>query len=640
MAYTLYNADGTTLVILPDGVVDQSATSLSLVGKNTSNFGAEQNQNFILLLENFANVFQPANPKAGQLWFDKKAGVMRPAFYDGTNWRPTAVMLYSNTTTDTSINMSGANFAASTPGDFWFNTDSNQLYVIGTTTNILIGPEQVAGFATTKMTSVATADSTGTLHPIIEMIVDGEIISILSSSTFQSSGSLTTNFPSIYRGITFTNNASSINAPTLNGTTVNATNINGSTVVANILTSNNLTSPIVHTPLITNAGTTGSNLTLSGINQINLTSNGTVVVDATGFIAADLTTPLGTTDNRWTSVYTVNLNAGNSMTTGTFTGVWTVPIGSKLVAGSDGNVDFGSSSARWGTVWATTINPGSSAGTLSGHWNISSGNNFNPAADLTSNLGSSNYRWSNVYTANINAGSEPLIFTTSEINSADDLTTTLGNATNRWSGVYTNNVNSGNLPLTLTAGGSSSIVVSGQNLKPLVDLSMPLGAAANRWSAIYATELSAGDYSSEGTLTGQWSLGTNSTLQSTYADLAEFYEGDQEYAPGTVLVFGGAKEVTTTTIVNDTRVAGVVTTNPAYVMNKEQQGIKTCIALVGRVPVNVIGAVKKGDILTTSETPGYAIKATTPTLCSIIGKALEDKNYTEAGVIQVAIGRA
>jgi hypothetical protein len=57
------------------------------------------------------------------------------------------------------------------------------------------------------------------------------------------------------------------------------------------------------------------------------------------------------------------------------------------------------------------------------------------------------------------------------------------------------------------------------------------------------------------------------------------------------------------------------------------------------VPCKVVGRVRKGDLLTTSATPGYAVKATTPTLGAIIGKALEDKDTTEAGVIQVAVGR-
>jgi len=142
-----------------------------------------------------------------------------------------------------------------------------------------------------------------------------------------------------------------------------------------------------------------------------------------------------------------------------------------------------------------------------------------------------------------------------------------------------------------------------------------------------------------GYIQGNWSLVGASRLQATYADLAEYYEGDQDYEPGTILIFGGDKEVTTTGVINDTRLAGVVTTNPAYVMNSEQTGIKVCIALAGRVPVKIVGRVKKGDMITTSATPGYAVKANSPTLGAVLGKALEDKDYGEAGVIEIAVGR-
>jgi hypothetical protein len=75
-------------------------------------------------------------------------------------------------------------------------------------------------------------------------------------------------------------------------------------------------------------------------------------------------------------------------------------------------------------------------------------------------------------------------------------------------------------------------------------------------------------------------------------------------------------------------------------MNVDQQGLRVCIALVGRTPCKVIGKIKKGDLLTTSNTPGYAIKALDPKLGSIIGKALENKDTGEAGVIEIAVGRA
>jgi len=156
---------------------------------------------------------------------------------------------------------------------------------------------------------------------------------------------------------------------------------------------------------------------------------------------------------------------------------------------------------------------------------------------------------------------------------------------------------------------------------------------------LLTSTLSTGLATNTGTILGTWSLSGASQLQATYSDLAEWYRADAEYEPGTVLVFGGDAEVTTTTTINDTRSAGIVTTDPAYIMNHELEGTRACLALAGRVPCKVVGRVKKGDMLTTSATPGYAVKALNPTLGAIIGKALEDKDTSDAGVIEVAVGR-
>jgi hypothetical protein len=89
-----------------------------------------------------------------------------------------------------------------------------------------------------------------------------------------------------------------------------------------------------------------------------------------------------------------------------------------------------------------------------------------------------------------------------------------------------------------------------------------------------------------------------------YADLAENYTADAEYAPGTVVVFGGDKEITISTDVADERVAGAISTEPAHLMNSAHPGL--AVALRGRVPVNVVGSVVKGDSLVTSSTAGHA----------------------------------
>jgi len=139
-----------------------------------------------------------------------------------------------------------------------------------------------------------------------------------------------------------------------------------------------------------------------------------------------------------------------------------------------------------------------------------------------------------------------------------------------------------------------------------------------------------------GSITGQWTLTPGSTLRATYADLAEYYEGDADYDCGTVLMFGGEKEVTLAE--SETRkVAGVVTTNPAYVMNVKCPGIAVAIALQGRTPVKVRGPVSKGDMLV-ADNDGYAKVADDPKMGTVIGKSLVDFSGSE-GVIEIAVGR-
>ena len=127
---------------------------------------------------------------------------------------------------------------------------------------------------------------------------------------------------------------------------------------------------------------------------------------------------------------------------------------------------------------------------------------------------------------------------------------------------------------------------------------------------------------------------------ATYADLAERYQADTEYEPGTVLVFGGENEVTICTSKGDRKVAGVVSTNPAYLMNSGLEGNTVVdLALQGRVPCKVIGRVEKGDMLVTSAVPGYAIVDNDPKLGTVIGKAVGTKDDDGKGIVEVVVGR-
>jgi hypothetical protein len=141
-------------------------------------------------------------------------------------------------------------------------------------------------------------------------------------------------------------------------------------------------------------------------------------------------------------------------------------------------------------------------------------------------------------------------------------------------------------------------------------------------------------------MTGTFRLASGSTLHATYADLAEYYEADKEYAVGTVLVFGGEKEVTLTNRKGDHRVAGVVSDNAALIMNEDCQGEKVLVALQGRVPCRVVGKVEKGDLMVTSHIAGVAVSAGgNANAGTIIGKALENFESDHIGTIEVAVGR-
>ena len=175
----------------------------------------------------------------------------------------------------------------------------------------------------------------------------------------------------------------------------------------------------------------------------------------------------------------------------------------------------------------------------------------------------------------------------------------------------------------------TSGLMEGMAIKPIAlpngdsaDNLYNIGELTNKYNTVYATTF-------HGT-----------ALEAYYADLAENYEADAEYEPGTVVVFGGDKEVTVTNRFNDHRIAGVVSTNPAYLMNSHMDVDTMCaVAMTGRVPCKVLGMVEKGDILVSSAKLGYAIVNNDAAAGRIIGKALENKTTSGDGIIEVVVGK-
>ena len=140
-----------------------------------------------------------------------------------------------------------------------------------------------------------------------------------------------------------------------------------------------------------------------------------------------------------------------------------------------------------------------------------------------------------------------------------------------------------------------------------------------------------------GNSTGYFNTVFAKATSAQYADVAELYLADQDYAPGTVLSFGGSSEVTICNQSNDHRVAGVVSTNPAHLMNSALTGLYPVkLALVGRVPCQVHGPVQAGDILVSAEN-GWAQVNNQAQAGRIIGKSLE--NSATDAVIEIVVGK-
>jgi hypothetical protein len=141
-----------------------------------------------------------------------------------------------------------------------------------------------------------------------------------------------------------------------------------------------------------------------------------------------------------------------------------------------------------------------------------------------------------------------------------------------------------------------------------------------------------------GNATGYFNTVFAKATSAQYADLAEMYEADSIYEPGTVVSFGGDHQITLSKVDGDKRVAGVVSTNPSYLMNSVCSGLfPTPIALTGMAPTKVTGAVRKGDMVV-SNGDGTARAEENPSVGSVIGKSLEDF-YGTSGVVNVVVGR-
>ena len=280
-----------------------------------------------------------------------------------------------------------------------------------------------------------------------------------------------------------------------------------------------------------------------------------------------------------------NLTAVNSVTGDTMTTRLLTVTANATIANA--NV----TSANIGTLTTTLITTGANttAGSLIGTWTSNGGASGNAFIVTNGNLvATTGIKTDNYYYAN-----------------GDPFTPT---------GTYTN----GNVFDYLT--GSNAITQFSGNIAP--------------------TKVTTSYLAGGGTVTGTWTLGVGARWQSTYADLAERFEADETYDAGTVVEIGGEKEITAVQIELSEDVFGVVSQKAGYIMNAMAGDDNThpAIAVSGRVPVKVVGIVKKGQRLV-SAGQGYAraAKEGEATAFNTIGRALVDKTDDGVGTVEAIV---
>jgi len=334
------------------------------------------------------------------------------------------------------------------------------------------------------------------------------------------------------------------------------------------------------------------------------------------------------------------------------------------------------------TIGSTSISLGATSTTLAGLTSVTS-TGF--VGDLTGNADTATALSSAVTVALTGPVTGSATFTSAG-DTASIATTLTADPTITLTGAVTGSAtmtNLGNVSITTTATSDPTITLTGDvtgsgTMTNLGDVSFATTIAANSVAlgtdttgnyvatgAVSGVGLSGSSSSEGGTFTvtsnatsantgstivardgsGNFSAGviTATATAARYADLAEKYTSDVQYPPGTVVVLGGEAEVTRSDGPTSRAIAGIVSTDPAYLMNNDLEGDTVVdVALIGRVPCMVTGIINKGDLLVSSSRPGHACawtNATNPPAGSIVGKAIENKTDEDPGVIEVLVGR-
>ena len=363
MAYTINKTDGSELVSsLADGTTNTSATSITLIGKNTTGYGESINENFVKILENFSRSAAPSSGIEGQLWWD--SGNKRLMVQQGTGWKPVSHAI-SGTSAPTVVPIAG---------DLWWDSSLSQLRGYSGSSWIVVGPQVPPGTATTDFQGNAVSDTSSASHTVGNLIVNNKLTAIISSDNTSFVPAIT--YPA--SGITRINpgiNFSSTAEPTAISTPNMIFGVSSGNVQVTSLTTGygfNITANVSGTPrtVFFISGATGDaaftgNVSFPAGYPVSIASiSGNLIPNSNG------TQNLGSTSAYWNNLYVRNVNLlGNVSVDGTLgvTGATTLTslgvtgsatftsIASNIVPSGNLTYNLGSASAWWNNIYGTAV---------------------------------------------------------------------------------------------------------------------------------------------------------------------------------------------------------------------------------------------------------------------------------------------
>ena len=597
MAYTINLTDGTVFATINDGTVNTAAgfasgAPLTLVGKNYAGYGEFLDENFIRLMENGSSVTQPPAPLTGQLWWDKLNNLLK--VYNGTTFK-----------TISAATASASQPASNVAGDLWYDTVNAQLKVYTGTTFLVVGPGFTAAQGTSGAVPETILDNVGATKFITSLYVNNVRVGVIYNSTsFTPQASLVSAFPTIFPGFTL---SSTVSSAVFAGTATNADLLDNLNSVDFMRATANTT-------------TTGT---------VNILNNTGLSVGAANVFNVNTTT---TDANIKSAISGGNLNIQANVSGTTF--VVAQALGASGTFAVSNALVVGSTASAVGNITAANFNTN---GLITAVGNIIGGNINTAALVSAANVSVTG----NVQGGNLRTGG--LISATGNITAAANVAGTyfLGN------GSQLTGLSLG-VSVTKFENGSSKGEVSGTNGNIFFNVAGTANVVVIDTTTLYANIVSLASIAKIGG-NGVGNIGNSSSYfnqvfatatTALYADVAERFAADALLEPGTVVELGGVKEITRSTQDLSENVFGVISTRPAYTMNggAGEDDTHPKVAMTGRVPVKVVGYVRKGDRLV-SAGAGVA-RAAQPgeaTAFNVIGRSLVDKPTPEPGTIEAIV---